>query len=172
MNSHYTRYYLVQSGGNLADIGEVYRSPLIYQRGKGIGSLFSGLLRYLQPVFTSGAKALKQQALKTGKAILQEVGSKPITNILKEQGKAAAQELAQKCIDKLFDSMGGADANSRMLIKRRNPFATLHLPSAFKRKRRSKSKKSPKKTVKKTKSKRKLIKKPKKGKRVLDIFDK
>lgn len=149
---NYTQYYLIQSGGNLTDIGELYRSPIIYQRGRGIGSFFSGLLKYFQPLVASGAKVLKQQAIKTGKAILEEGGSKALKDILKEQGKAAAQELTQKGINKLFDSMDGA--GNRKPIKRGNPFTSLYHNPTPKRARRSRVKK------------RSLCK------RVLDIFDK
>lgn len=165
MNSYYTRYYLLQSGGNLVDIGELYRSPIIYQRGKGIGSFFTGLLRYLQPLFSSGAKVLKEQAIKTGKAILKEAGNKPINDILKEQGKSAVEELAQKGINKMF---GGAGGSNRMLIKRSNPFTSLHFSPASKRKKTLKSKKHSRKSTKKAIKR----KKPKPHKRILDIFDK
>lgn len=168
MNSYYTRYYLIQSGGNLNDIGELYRSPLIYQRGRGIGSFFSGLLRYLQPIVSSGAKVLKQQAIKTGKAILEDAASKPMKDILREQGKAAAQELAQKGINKLFDHMDGAGRSNRMTIKRPNPFTTARFTLVPKRKKRSKQ------TTKKASSKKKKSIKDEHNfrKRVLDIFDK
>lgn len=171
MNSHYTRYYLNQSGGNLADIGELYRSPLIYQRERGIGSFFTGLLRYLRPLIASGANAIKQQAVTTGKAILEDIGSKPIQNILKEQGKVAVQELAQKGINKLFDSMGGAGINKRNVKKRPNPFTSLQPRSLFKHRRRSKSKKS---AGKKSTSRARTSAKRKRNsrKRILDIFDK
>ncbi len=35
MESHYTRYYLSQSGAGLNDIGTLYKGPLFVQRGRG-----------------------------------------------------------------------------------------------------------------------------------------
>lgn len=165
MNSHYIRYYLKQSGGSLSDIGEIYKSPLIYQRGSGIGSFFSALFRRLKPVVTT----LAQQAVKTGQAIIQDknINNKSIKDILKEHGRVAVQDLAQKGINKVFDNMGGAG------IKRPNPFTTFHiLKSTAKRKRRCKT---PKRTSRTRRNKRTTtIQRRKQGlrRRILDIFDK
>lgn len=75
MNSFYTQYYLSQLGKGLNDIGPIYKSPIIYQRGRGgVGSLFSGIIKYLRPLFWPGLNAIKNQAMKSGTALLADVG--------------------------------------------------------------------------------------------------
>lgn len=79
MPAQYTRYYLQQSGGGSGGsdnggIGLVYRSPQVYQRGRGgIGNFFSGLFQRFQPLMRSGLTAVKNQSLKTGSAILSDL---------------------------------------------------------------------------------------------------
>lgn len=101
MDTYYTRYYSRQYGGSLSDIGPIYKSPVFYQKGSGVGSFFTGLFKYLKPAISSGFDALKHQSVRTGKAIINDVGSKPLKEILKEHGKIAVQELAEKGINKL-----------------------------------------------------------------------
>jgi hypothetical protein len=84
MNKHYTNYYFAQVGGaGLHDIGPIYAAPYVYQRGSGIGSFFSGLIRSLNPLISSGLNAIRNQSIKTGGEILKNVGSKPFKDILK-----------------------------------------------------------------------------------------
>ncbi|XP_037911977.1 uncharacterized protein F54H12.2-like [Hermetia illucens] len=84
MDSYFTRYYLIQSGGN-SSIQNLYRPPDISQHGGGVKSFFRGLVRHASPVVSAGATTLKQQAVKTGKAILSEIGKevayKPIASL-------------------------------------------------------------------------------------------
>jgi hypothetical protein len=65
----YTRYYVNQSGGG-SGIGPVYRAIFMVQRGKGLGSFFRGLFRFVKPLLYSGAKAVGKEALKTGSNII------------------------------------------------------------------------------------------------------
>lgn len=138
MHTHYTQYYLTQSGRGISDIGNIYKSPGFYQTGRGgIGSFFSGLFRNLKPLVSSGFSALKEQSIKTGKDILSEIGQKPFKQILKEQGKVAATELTQRGIAKLKRKMQkgqGEKRKKKSTIKRvakrkKNHFRTKHRPS-------------------------------------------
>jgi len=68
------RYYLNEAGrGKDNDIGPVYASPLVLQRGYGIGSFLSGLWRVVRPIFWSGAKALGRETFCTGGDILTDI---------------------------------------------------------------------------------------------------
>lgn len=147
MDSYFTRYYLIQSGGN-SSIQNLYRSPDISQHGGGVGSFFRGLVRHASPLVSAGATTLKQQAVKTGKAILSEVGSKPIKTILKRQAKTAARKLTQKGINKLFRGLHNVVINNHSSRKRPNPFETKKSRSIskFKRRRYSKGRKAVKKS--------------------------
>jgi hypothetical protein len=78
----YEHYYSTQKGEGLADIGAIYRGPPFVQHGHGVGSIFSGLIRYMKPLFFSGMSALKDQSLKTGQAIIRDLGNRPFENIL------------------------------------------------------------------------------------------
>lgn len=153
MDTYYTQYYLNQKGGGLADIGTLYRSPLFHQRGRGgIGNFFSGIFRHLRPFVSSGISALKDEAIKSGAAVLTDLGNnKPIDEILKTQGKRAAKSLAYRGINKLQKMQkGGA---RKKYIKRKKRGTATH--STFKRKqvggkrRKTKKVKRPRKSTKK-----------------------
>lgn len=102
MEAIYTNYYLNQAGGGINDIGSLYANTRIVQHGRGsIGAFFSGIYKSLKPIISSGLNALKKQTIKSGTAVLENIGTKPFKDILQEQGKIAAQELTQKGINKL-----------------------------------------------------------------------
>jgi len=66
----YRSYYLNQAGG--ASSLPVFRgSP--YQKGHGLGSLFSSLARFAVPLLKRGAKYLGRRALQTGVEIARDV---------------------------------------------------------------------------------------------------
>lgn len=113
MVNAYTTYYLNQSGGGL--IGNIYKSPYLgIQRGRGLGSIFGGLLRFLKPIFKSGLSAVKDQAIKTGINVLQDIGttSKPIKNILYDRGLEARDNLKDKAMRKIKNTIKGKGINS------------------------------------------------------------
>ena len=71
------KYYIRQAGVGDDDVEPIYVLPS--QRGRGIGSLLSGLFRAVRPVLWSGAKdfgkatlkALGNEALRTDGRILR-----------------------------------------------------------------------------------------------------
>lgn len=151
----YMHYYQKQIGGGINDIGELYQAPLFLQRGRGIGSFFSGLIKNLKPLFKSSVNALKEQGVKSANAIVRDLGNKPLKQILKEHGKTAATDLMNRSINRLNR---GKQQGSGKAIKRKHTGTLNHFMS---KQRQSKSKK--RKTIKK---------KPKnKNKRILDIFN-
>lgn len=107
MASQYTDYYMSQVGKGQADIGHLYhgRGPHSIQRGRGVGSFFANVLRYIRPAFKSGLSAVADQALRSTASIANEyndnAGNKPVKQILKEQGKIALKNLASRGLNKL-----------------------------------------------------------------------
>lgn len=108
--THYVQYYIQQSGGGSGTVGRsnggigvVYHAPPIYQRGRGgVGNFFSGLLQHLQPLIKSGLNAVKQQSIKTGNAILNDLSeNKSLKTVLKEQSYNAFNELKKRGVNKL-----------------------------------------------------------------------
>lgn len=176
MYSYYTQYYLRQQGHGLADIGPLYKGPSIYQRGSGIGNFFSGLFRNLKPLISSGLEALRDQSVKTGTAILSDVGRKPFKEILKEQGKIAVQDLTQRGVNKL-KRMRSQTGGRRKNIKRRKTSAGSHSDLYRFQTGKGKRRRSRRLKKKTTKSKVKKIYKRKGNKRrnrrkerIVDIF--
>lgn len=102
----YVNYYSVQSGSGINDIGPLYYHPRMVQQGRGIGNFFAALYQYLKPIFTSGVNVLKEQALKTGTSIINDLGNRPFTEIIKEHGKKAADELGAKLKNKFQGGSG------------------------------------------------------------------
>lgn len=128
----YVKYYTVQSGQGLADIGAIYKSVPILQQGRGIGSIFTGLTRFLKPFFINGIDALKDQAKTTGLNILKDIGNKSLQDILKEQTIATAQGLADKAVNKVKRKMQDGSGKS---IKRKKLAKRSHLSKERKTKR-------------------------------------
>jgi len=67
-SAFYYDYYSQQSGNGLA----VFKGATI-QRGKGIGSFFSKMLRGAMPLLKSGAKTVGKQLLASGSNIANDV---------------------------------------------------------------------------------------------------
>lgn len=80
----------------------VYRSDLILQRGRGLGSLFRGLSRFLVPTL----KAASRTALKAARH--------PVT---RKVGKKVGKHLAKVAVTSLSDMQQGTPA--RVAVKRR-----------------------------------------------------
>lgn len=163
MEGRYLKYYLNQGGRGLSDIGVLHRGPLYYQRGHGgVGSFFSTLFRTLHPLLN----VLKDQSIKTGSAILRDIGQKPIKDVLKEQGAIALQDLTERGVNKLKRTMQAGKG-----IKRRGmSLKTQLLLKRFKRnvgKKRGVQKGGKKKRITKRSKRRISVKR----KRTLDIFD-
>jgi len=95
------RYYLNQAGrGKNNDIGPVYATPLVLQRGYGVGSFLSGIWRVVRPILWRPAKALGRETLRTGGDILTDIArSSPDQNprdIVSKHVTATTQNLIDK----------------------------------------------------------------------------
>lgn len=130
MASSYTKYYS-QQGSGLSDIGRLHQQPIFVQRGSGFGGLFTKIYKYLSPLAVSGLSALREQAVRSGKEILQDIGTqKSIKEILKERGQEAVNDLAIKGINKLkraaSSQRGSGYIKRRALMKSSIPTKRRH----------------------------------------------
>jgi hypothetical protein len=135
MHEIYTAYYLNQVEGGISDIGDVFMNPYVIQSGRGIGNFLAGLYKHLKPLISSGLHALKKQGIKTGAAVLQDIGKKPMRDILKEQGEIAVNDLTLKGINKLKKLQDGSGLKPQHGIKRKMPNTSNHSQSTTKQKK-------------------------------------
>lgn len=85
----YENYYLNQAGGgNLS----FFAGPR-YQKGSGLGQIFSGLIRGALPLLKSGGKALARSALKTGTQIASDIleGDRVSEAVKRRTGEAVGE---------------------------------------------------------------------------------
>lgn len=168
MDSVYVKYYSNQIGGRGANFGNLYRVSTKVQKGRGIGSIFSGLFRFLKPHLLSGLNAVKDEALRVGGEIMQNIGQKPIKELLREKGVEGLHNLTAKAVDKMKKTMAGG-GSLRCLgkrIKGGTKSKKKHSKLSTKRKRVAR-----KPVAKKRKSSSKSKHHRQKRRRILDIFD-
>lgn len=115
MKETITNYYFSQTGSGYNS--PVYSNSRFFQRGRGYGNFFASLLSHIQPFIISGLNALKKQGIKTGTAILEQLGSKPFGEIIKEQGKKAITDLTQKGFKKLKRLQDGSGTSHSFTFK-------------------------------------------------------
>lgn len=96
-----------------------------YQKGRGLGSLFSGLLRGFMPVLNMGVSA--------GKKMLQSDLGKNITGALAETGKSAIKNIAAD----LLEGKNVSNTTQEELNNARKKLASTLRGSGTKRKRKS-----------------------------------
>lgn len=116
MDVLYTNYYNNQSGKNIHNIGDIYHSPRAIQYGRGIGSIFSSLFSHLKPLFKTGLNLLKNKSIDIGKEILEEIGTKPVKEILINKGKKVINDLKETTVRKLNTMQRGN--GKRIKLKR------------------------------------------------------
>lgn len=135
MERQYIKYYLEQTGGNYEDIGAIYRSKSKIQCGRGIGSFFGGLYRYLRPIVSSGIDILKKEALSSGVEALSDIskGSNP-KEVFQDKGVQVLKNIRRGTIQKLYDMYGSGGRKNA--IKRRLNSENFHLPALLPAKRR------------------------------------
>ena len=74
---------------------------MMIQYGQGIGSFFQNLYHLISPWISSGLNAIKSEASNASKKIIQDIASKPITNLITEHGTEAIKNLKRKAINKM-----------------------------------------------------------------------
>lgn len=101
----YLWYYRNQLGSG---VSVVYRGAP-YQRGHGIGSFLGGLFRSISPLLKSGAKAVGQEALKTGINVLSDmVGAVPPKRAFESRIKEFTTNLKRRADNKVDSVMKGS----------------------------------------------------------------
>lgn len=145
MSEAYVKYYLLQSGAgaNEETFGPLIRFSPKYQRGRGLGGVFSKLFRFLKPVLTRGLTFLKKEALNTGVDLISGLSQqKPMKEILRDRSFQIVDDLKDKASDKIkekIQKMTGSGCKRRAAVKR-------SLVKPMKRKRRGKGIKRMQKT--------------------------
>lgn len=123
MSEAYVKYYLIQSGAgsNEESFGPVVRFSPKYQRGRGLGGVFSSLFRFLRPVLSKGMTFLKKEALNTGVDLLSGLSQqKPMKEILRDRSFQIVDDLKDKATDKIKEKikkMTGSGCKRRSLVK-------------------------------------------------------
>ena len=91
-----------------------------FQRGAGLGSIFSGLFRTLFPILKTVGKTVGKQALTTGAQVASDVlAGQEIKQALENRGKEAGKNLLQKGIRHLQKGQGLGVRPKRKSIKGR-----------------------------------------------------
>jgi hypothetical protein len=157
MERRYVKYYLQQTGGGYSEIGSFYNAPISYQRGRGLGNLFGGLFKYLQPVLSSGFNLLTNELASTGVDALKDIMSGAnVKEVIQDRGKEAYKNMRKNAVNQLH-KMYGSGIRTKHLKRR-----TFLKRRGIKRKRSTlRSQLTKRRRKKRTKSSKK---------RVLDIF--
>lgn len=129
---YYTRYYDEQAGNG---ISEYFRGVRV-QRGHGFGSALKGLWRMIRPIFVSGAKAVRNEALRTGAHVLGDIAAgHNVKSSLKAHSEQGLKNLAEKAKNKLESVQSGSGKRKRVSRKRN---VLVFRPTPAKRKKRAK----------------------------------
>lgn len=168
--SHYERYFnRYQTGRGINDIGPVYRATHHIQRGRGLSGILSTIIKYISPFLLSSTKAIGQEALRSGSEILQNLGNKPIADLIKGEAMRSGKSLADRTgrtLKKMSDEMSG-EGIKRKKVKMTRLINSLErlstTPSRKRRKKKQTKKSSAKSSTKTTKARTKT----KTGKKVI-----
>lgn len=120
MQREYIKYYSNQAGGNINEIGPLLQSHQTLQRGRGLGSLFASLFRFLKPAVASGLNLLKDEAIRTGTNIFSDIASGAnLKEAFQDQAKAGIKNLRTSAVNQLHSMYGSGRKRKRKSIKRR-----------------------------------------------------
>jgi hypothetical protein len=87
----------------------------VVQDGQGIGAFFQGLYHLMRPLIVSGLSAIKDEASVSGKNILRDITTVPITKLLADEGNRAIGNLKRRANDQMS---GKGVKRSRKSIKK------------------------------------------------------
>ena len=91
-------------------------------RGRGIGSVLSGLFRTAVPLLKSGGKAILKEGAKTGLQVAQDLlAGKNFGTAIKRRGKGAGQRLVKKAIGQFKPPAPPGEPAVKRIKKRKAP---------------------------------------------------
>lgn len=162
MEEYYTRYYNHQIGGGSGENQFLQlHIPRVYQRGRGVGAIFSRLWRFLQPLIKKGASFASRELLETGADIISGVAAqKPLKTIIADRSMQLVDKARDKTVEKI-KKMAGAG-------KKRKCTSNSIKGSSKKQRSHLVGKRQPAKNKKNTNNRKNKLKKQKF--RILDIF--
>lgn len=167
----YQNYFDQQIGyGNYISpgIGRVFVGSA-NQRGHGIGKFLGGLFRKAMPLLCRGAKTVGREAWRAGLNVLSDVaGSVPLKESVRVRVKESGGNLkrkAEETFDKYMDGNGYKTKRRLLSPYLLNSLSTVHSAFKEKKKTRSKNSKRGKKRQKKSQSKKRKRKDKKKTKK-------
>lgn len=162
--------------GPVSDFGNIYkRGGVYYQSGRGINTLFTGILRLLKPILLKTGRALGEEAIRSSGQILNNLDKRPLRDLLREQKDLSIQNLMSKAetglkgmtfgrglkstINRPASSMESLTFYSRPARKRtRSRSVSTRRKSSTKKRTRSQSRR---RTIKKKKVVKKAVRKVK-----------
>lgn len=84
------------------------------QKGRGLGSFFSGLGRMILPWLKTGGKALLREGVGTGLQVAQDaLAGRNVGNAFRERTKEAGGRLLQGAVDHLTNNQSGSGVRRR-----------------------------------------------------------
>ena len=128
-DAEYKDYY-DQMGGAMVPIYQGTK----YQKGYGLGSIFSGLFKAAVPMLKKGAAALGKTALRTGVNIAKDaMAGKDLKAAFTDNAKLAGKDLLNKSINHIGTKLATPTVSANKKAKRKRPTLSQH--KGFKRKR-------------------------------------
>ena len=164
MEQYYIRYYTNQTGRGNEDNDQFLqlKIPRVYQRGRGVGSIFSSIWKFLQPILRKGATFASKELIETGSDILSGMANqKPVNAILADRSIQLVDKLRDKATEKI-KSMAGAGLKRKSSRIKGSPRSKRSHLIGVRHPAKRKKKKKKKQTLKRNKSQSKS--------RVIDIF--
>lgn len=118
MEDYYINYYKNQIGGGHGDDQFLQlKIPRVYQRGRGVGGIFSSLWRFLQPILRKGASFASKELMETGADILNGVlTQKPLKTVIADRSINLVDKLRDKAAEKI-NKMAGAGKKRKLKSK-------------------------------------------------------
>jgi hypothetical protein len=117
MENAYERYYRHQIGSGASfqnEFGTLMKLPRVYQRGYGIGGIFSKFWSYLQPLLAPAGNFIANELVNTGADVLKGISqNKPIKTVLYDRSVNVVDRLRDKAVDKLKAMAGSGRSRKR-----------------------------------------------------------
>jgi hypothetical protein len=148
-----------KGGGYTPNYGHFFNSPPQYQRGKGLGGIFSKVIKFLAPYLLDIGKTVGSELQNSAGEIISNIGKRPMSEMLSEQTNRALKSLAAKGAERLQNFSQRGSRPRKYLL---NDFSLEKTPLIRKTLSKSKAIKRKPKKRKVVKSKRKVNKRKKK----------